>query len=1231
MTTSNSVDDGTSSPGEPDMTNEDSNDNDAILTHSQRSACSADDIDLNKGRDFYDDGYSEEVDSLNDRITFDPREFYGRAKELRTLHAVYQSMFLGQGSSQPQSPTSPQAQPETAQNRMSPVALISGHSGCGKSRLVQQFIHELELQGRQEEASGGSMGEKEKSGPVTSPKSCRSSAEKSNRPFWYLAGKFEELQCADPFSAISQAFSGFCTYLLDGGKDTAQDLERVRADVTGVIGGQVGALTNVIPLLQDVLDLPSPGSSNSMRAREGSSVLSLSKRRSSLVTSATTSARVGENAWNSLKYLFVALVKAIAKPDRPVIMFLDDLQWADGPSLDLMTALLTDNSLQYFMFIGSVRSSEVDDNHVVMKRMRQIQQQMNRKPIERIEVTNMSLEEIGEFVANVLRMTVEETQPLTEAIYSKTRGNMFFAMQALEELERKKVLFYSVLTFQWEWNLDGIEKTDEDGGGGISDNVVDAVAAKIQTAPPKLQKALVVAAYTRSTIDSRTLQELMAVNDCIISSEELCQLLDRAVLDGLLSNSVGSQNYKFAHDRIQEAATSLVLPGQERNDLKVKIGKRLFELATSSKIDDDSPHSKVTSKGNDWMLFVAADHLNSTISKDVSILYKAKLNLLVGERATAFAAFVPASMYLRKSLEAIRQIPSHWTKHYDLSLRLYRASSDVELVLGNYELGNELGQQVLAHTEALQDKLPTYLSLAEARGTQERHEESMNLVRTALLLLEEYPKRGYLVHLILSQTAVKKFFRKHTDSEILTLPMMTDEKKLTTMGFLKEAAIRTYHCGNMIEFMLVVLKMLRITFKYGLCGFSAHAFACYGLFLCGAYGDQEGGSRQGRLAREVLAVTNAKHLEGLVLFTVSYFIDAFSVPHDKMLETYQRAHRAGMETGDLESGFRNWMSSNYHAYVSGYPLDPVEKTGTELVEQLQLYNVESILSLTLEIRLPIRYLVGRSDRPLDWDDLVNEIPEYNGDPSETFRFLHAYLGRLELAVYMRELGVAEQLADKLMHIASNDSAYLPLTCRTFFTGLMASGLAHRTGLGKYKSRARALTAEMKRIVKTRGLNSLPKYLLMQADLLACTSGKKKSEKVRLAYDEAVSAALKIGATQDGALASELAGEYFARLEDDPRRKQYFQQAHDLYLEWGALKKLEHLQRHWGAFIDRSSVIAHSMSQNNWVSSEFRSPVVGDISGEFSSPLTEFLSSSLQQRQKIDRDRDEISCLTMGTA
>jgi hypothetical protein len=210
------------------------------------------------------------------------------------------------------------------------------------------------------------------------------------------------------------------------------------------------------------------------------------------------------------------------------------------------------------------------------------------------------------------------------------------------------------------------------------------------------------------------------------------------------------------------------------------------------------------------------------------------------------------------------------------------------------------------------------------------------------------------------------------------------------------------------------------------------------------------------------------------------------------------------------------------------------------------------------------------------------------------------------------------MADKLVHIASNDSAYLPLTCRTFFTGLMASGLAHKTGLLKYRRRSRMLTAEMKRIVRTRGSNCLPKYLILQADLLACQTGKKNMEKIHLAYGEAVSAALKIGATQDAALASELAGEFFSRAGDYERRKQYFQQAHDLYLEWGAKAKLDHLHKHWGVFIEQSTVFTQSLTHNS---------VSADNAPQFLSSQGPANMHNKREVVPLYRDRDELSCLT----
>jgi predicted ATPase len=385
---------------------------------------------LPESHDFYDDGYEDDDESLNNRIVFSQDKFYGRQDELEILHGLYNRLFI-QGTV-----TSSRKALLVAE---SPVAIISGYSGTGKSALVYRFIDELE-------------------GQV--------------QPFFFLAGKYEDFQRTDPFSAIVDAFSGFCKFLLQDSEKKSK--ERVRDAVTKALGSDVNALITLIPDLKEIIG-----------TAEGEAL-----------SGAATNA--SENAWNRLKYLFRTLLKAICDEERPIVLFLDDLQWADSASLGLIGALLQDKSLRHFMFIGSIRANEVDKEHPLNKHVESIES--TGKKVERIDLLNLSFDDIGVFVADTLCLDVEETRPLTEALYGKTRGNIFFSMQALEELQRANVLYYSLITFRWEWNLDGLKLET-----GLSDNVIDAVVAKIQSAPEKLQKALVVAAYTRSSVNIETL------------------------------------------------------------------------------------------------------------------------------------------------------------------------------------------------------------------------------------------------------------------------------------------------------------------------------------------------------------------------------------------------------------------------------------------------------------------------------------------------------------------------------------------------------------------------------------------------------------------------------------------------------------------------------------------------------------------------------------------------------
>jgi len=264
-------------------------------------------------------------------------------------------------------------------------------------------------------------------------------------PF-FIQGKFGELVGADPFSAIVEAFTSFAEDMV---QRDAQELERIRSCIQKQLGAEAAILTTVVPMLKVVIDFADES------VMDGSM----------------------ENAMNKLKYIFQTFVGAISTAERPVIMFLDDLQWCDSASLDLILALLTDLDMRYFMFIGSYESDEVKPDGELL---RCLEVAMIVQPMTRIEMTDLPKDKLNLLLCKALQREEEdETMALTKVIYKKTSGNIFHSMQILEELQRKKRLSFSRLTFQWEWDLEG-DSLDH----LLSEDVVETVMGKISNTIP---------------------------------------------------------------------------------------------------------------------------------------------------------------------------------------------------------------------------------------------------------------------------------------------------------------------------------------------------------------------------------------------------------------------------------------------------------------------------------------------------------------------------------------------------------------------------------------------------------------------------------------------------------------------------------------------------------------------------------------------------------------------------
>ena len=256
-----------------------------------------------------------------------------------------------------------------------------------------------------------------------------------------------------------------------------------------------------------------------------------------------------------------------------------------------------------------------------------------------------------------------------------------------------------------------------------------------------------------------------------------------------------------------------------------------------------------------------------------------------------------------------------------------------------------------------------------------------------------------------------------------------------------------------------------------------------------------------------------------------------------------------------------------HAYCAGFPLDPIYRNGSKLLQQLKSYSVESILVSYDPFRFTILHLMGVADAPVVWTE-IDKTPIKGAGVNETFRWIWIYWSRLQLAYYFGKLEIANRIVEPFHTISAIDTSYIVTSIRCYFSGLTACGMMRKTGKEKYKRRARKATREMKKIMRSRGLNNLHRYLLMRAELLACE--EKKGSDIKVAYEKAIASAGKVGFTQDAALGNELAGEYFLTLGDTFWTNHYFTRAHELYLEWGAKAKSDHLLDTRGAYIENSS-------------------------------------------------------------
>eukprot|EP00579_Thalassiosira_antarctica_P001484 CAMPEP_0201869558 /NCGR_PEP_ID=MMETSP0902-20130614/3031_1 /ASSEMBLY_ACC=CAM_ASM_000551 /TAXON_ID=420261 /ORGANISM="Thalassiosira antarctica, Strain CCMP982" /LENGTH=1165 /DNA_ID=CAMNT_0048395085 /DNA_START=172 /DNA_END=3669 /DNA_ORIENTATION=+ len=1100
---------------------------------------------------FYDDRSDASDDMEKGRLKF-PTSMYGRDRELELLRSIYDELVAaatthdaGKGIHFVKS-TAEEKEDKTSSTSTEPfkgcdpfrdsrILFMSGYSGVGKSALVNEFIKQT--QSKYQSSSDGSQS------------------------VIHTSGKFTEQSTSSaPFSAITEVLEKLVIVLNDNVKENALYNADLQSKVWTTIreseligpgkeGNQI--LRTTFPILAPLLD-----SCDKTSPPQGSE---------EKVSNSTV-----HPSMNAINESTHELLEAItASLDQPLIIFLDDLQWGDGSSIQMMSFLLTSAKLRNIMFICAYRSNKVDAGHSFAKLMNNVKEarqstepSSSQKSVEGMDLLSLSREAITMFIADSVKKDVaDDVAELAEAVYTKTTGNIFFVKQALEELVRKNILFYDVMYFEWSWVVSKLEL-----GNYMSDDVVETVKGKIKDLPGDVQRLLVVMAYLPNTLTVPILKALMNHGELSFDEAYIRDLLKKALEEGMLLISVERRNYVFAHDMIRQA--SFGQEGDEnQEELLLHISQVLLDVDQEPKME--------------WCLYAAVDLRNSLPADKINHSDLAKLNLRVAQIARSRGCMRKENELLKEGQRCLVASGFMW-EDYALTLELYNAVIVSDYSVGSLEHARIAIGEVLKHTKSLDDKLQAhrYQLLCQ---TIETRDYSMG-VEMGITILNLYgfniPAKLKKTYMMKEQMKLKMAMKNRSYSCLVDLPL-TYAPVLSIFYHVIRCALFS---ENKEVLKLLTWKAIKYSLKNGIDKDFPRVISMLGASLA-KRGKVKAANELGNVSlqltdnfreeKEICAITKMTTFV-CILNQVQPFCNSL----DPLLQFYKDLKFCGNVEISLGS-----MLAYFHSYVAaGLELSPLlesKLTLTELYCQ-QVHNPSFHTSFKMCRQFSLN-LKTRTNNPTKLlGEAFNEDEELikMNDHAREMALRDSSSLRLQLAFIFWDEDTMVDLLTILMDYPLTDQMIARLHNRLCFTGLAVFALGKRKGCESFQKLGQNCLDYFANLTKHGSVNAKPVYLFMLAlkkpsrisfekAIHACAGASminlEAMPKERYAagsrtslFEECTDVCAGASMINLEAIAKERYATYLREENDTTMANEYITSAYWLYQDWGAFGKVVEL-------------------------------------------------------------------------
>ncbi|MEG4803655.1 AAA family ATPase [Microcoleus sp. ARI1-B5] len=935
---------------------------------------------------------------------------------------------------------------------------------------------------------------------------------------YFIKGKYDQFGRNIPFSAFVQAFRELMGQLLS---ESDAQLHKWKTNILTAVGDSGQVLIEVIPELERIIGPQRPA-------------LELS----------------GSAAQNRFNLLMQKFVQVFTQAEHPLVMFLDDLQWADSASLNLLQLLMKDTG--HLLVLGAYRDNEVSSAHPFMLTTYEIVK--SGATVNTIILQPLSLADLNQLVADTLICDLSFAQPLTELVYQKTQGNPFFSTQFLKALHED-----AQITF--EWNLRHWQCDIAQARLTHASDVVEFMAVQLQKLPAQTQDVLKLAACIGSQFDLETLA---------IVSEELpeqtASSLWRALQEGLIlpitegykcflqtqdishPESITNPTYKFLHDRVQQAAYSLI-PENQKQATHLKIGQLL--LQNYSEIEREEK------------LFDIVGHLNQGIELINQLSERealAQLNLEAGRKARSSTAYAAANIYLQTGIELLRA--NCWQSQYELTLNLYVAATEAAYLNADIEVMEQMAAQVLQNAQTILDKIKIYEISIAAQTAQGKLLEAIAVGRNALLQLGvEFPTEPDEALISKALQTLKSQLQGRQIEELVDLPVMTNSQTQAAMQMLGMLP-GTIFMGMPGLLPLLSSTMVSLSLSFGNAPPSSVGYALHGMVLCGFLGEVETGYRFGRLALSLLNGFTSREFKSIILVMFGAFMQHHKEAMRAVISTEKDGYMAGMESGDFLNAGYNILTYFHAKFFGGVELETWEPEIADYSTALYLvkhYSAQDSLDMMRQTVQNLRECVSQPDCLIGtaYDESVIIPKQYQNNEFAAIAF--TYINKLLLAYsfgnYSAALCHITQVKSYLMAISG--SVYFPIF--HFYAALTHLALfPTQLEIEQLEILAQVQTHQttLQQWAQNAPMNHLHKWYLVEAEKHRVLGNKAEAIEM---YDRAISLAKENLFLNEEALANELAAKFYLEWGKEKIAQTYMIEAYYCYVQWGATAKVTDLE------------------------------------------------------------------------